>query len=446
MSYQQDTMERVRAMMAPANPVPARKMHGSARAVPDLPGPQTTLNWILAQPPTEAKLGPEPRAPRHGDPQLRSGRQGKRVLAPIGAVLAVALVTGLAFALQSPHSLVHRPTAGASAAGTPTPMPKFFVELGLGLNINGGVIAVVHDSQTGNQLSQVRVPGVFGTNPNITADGSDRTYIINATVPSSNGSNGLTALYRLRLAADGRSEKLTRLPVNILPAGSYDTVDGIAVSPDGTSLAVGLQLYNSAPGNSLNSRGEIALYSLTGGPTRTWTAPGDATAAPWSLVWIGGSKLAFVWQDQLKGSNAYFFTGRSQIRVLDTSAPGHDLLASHVLLKGGGKLGFIQSAGVGPDGSPINVAAFRVTSIGGKGTATVLLAQVSPNGTVTKTFVTYTRPYNGLEQEGAVTAPCQVLATDATGEHNVASCPANGRIDNGTFTSLPGIRIGAAAW
>jgi hypothetical protein len=77
----------------------------------------------------------------------------------------------------------------------------------------------------------------------------------------------------------------------------------------------------------------------------------------------------------------------------------------------------------------------------------VLLAQVSPHGTVTKTVATYTTSYNGLQQEGAVTAPCQVLATDATGQHNVASCPANGRIGNRAFTLLQrGSRYGAAAW
>jgi hypothetical protein len=435
------SIDRVRFIMAPANPVPSYS--AVPRPAADRRVEDATLNWILAQPPAEARSQPRTLGP--ASQQQRPGRPW-RVLAPVGAGLAVAgLVTGLTVALQSPKPLVHRPAAGAPAGGTSTPMPRFFVELGLN-SYDGTVFAAVHDSQTGQQLSQIKVPGVFGTNPNIAADGSDRTFIINATRPTPNGKNGVTALYRLHLAADGRSEKLTRLPVNLLPAGSNDTVDGIAVSPDGRELAVALQIYNSAS-NGLTSRGEVRLYSLTGGPTRTWTAPGDVPAMPWDPVWIGGSKLAFVWQDQLKGSAVYFFTGRSQIRVLDTSAPGHDLLASHVLLKGGGKLGFIQSAGVGPDGSPINVAAFQVTSVGGKGTATVLLAQVSPNGTVTKTFVTYTKSYNGLQQEGAVTAPCQVLATDATGQHNVASCPADGRIDNGTFTMLQrDSRFGAAAW
>ena len=123
--------------------------------------------------------------------------------------------------------------------------------------------------------------------------------------------------------------------------------------------------------------------------------------------------------------------------MLNTSAPGHNLLASSdVLLKGGGHLGFIQAAGVGADGSPINVATVRVTSIGGSGTATMLLAEVSPSGTVIKTFVTFTKSYTGLQEEGAVSSPCQVIATDATGQHTLAYCSAFGRIDNGTFTPL----------
>jgi hypothetical protein len=102
---------------------------------------------------------------------------------------------------------------------------------------------------------------------------------------------------------------------------------------------------------SVTSRGEIALYSLTGGPTRVWAAPSDVPALPWDPAWISQSNLAFVWQDKLRGSEAVFVTGRSQIRVLDTTAPGKNLLASSVLMSGGGQLGFIQTASVGPGGS-----------------------------------------------------------------------------------------------
>jgi hypothetical protein len=310
-------------------------------------------------------------------------------------------------------------------------MPRYYVTLSGGYR---DLIAAVHDSQTGGVLSEVTVPGIMGVYPNIAADGSDRSYVLTGTLQTRHDGKAVPAFYRLEVSADGRSEALTKLPVNVQPVGRDVVVDSIAVSPDGSELAV-LHISDSASSN-LDMRGEIVLYSLTGGPTRIWTAPGDRPALLTNLNWISKNQLAFVWQDQLRGSATYFFTGRSQIRVLDTSAPGHDLLASRVLLTGGSNMGFIQSAEVGANGSPINVATFRVTSIGGSGTATMLLAQVSPSGAVNKAFATYTRTYSGLPQEGTVTTPCQVLATDTTGEHMLATCPGFGRIDHGVFTPL----------
>ena len=415
MSYH-DAIDRVRSIMAAANPVPDDAHEGSAAD----PRGLETLNRVLAQPPDHAGQARPRRPPA-------ANRRVKRVIAPLGACLAVAgLVTGLTLVAQSPKAPVHRPATGAPTAaqqGT----PRYYVMLSSG-GLSGNLLAAVHSSQTGRVLSRIRVPGAFSILPSIAADGSDRSYIITSTL------QGVTALYRLRVSAGGRSEKLARLPVNLPLAGSNHVIDSTAVSPDGRELAVALQRTRS-PGN-LDSRGEIVVHSLTGGPTRTWTAPGDVPALPFSLDWISKNQLAFTWQDQLKGSATYFFTGRSQIRVLDTSAPGRDLLASRVLLNGGGKLGFIQSASVGPDGSPINVATFRVTSIGGSGTASMLLAQVSPSRAVNKTFAAYTRTYSGLPQEGTVTTPCQVLATDATGQHTLATCPYFGRIDDGVFTQL----------
>lgn len=425
MNYQHDTIDRVRSLMAPANPVPGNAAAGSAD---DRQGLET-LSRILSQLPGEAVQARPHRRPA-------ANRRVNRVIAPLTAGLAVAgLVTGLALVAQSPKAPVHPSAAGApTASGVPTAAdqgtPRYYVTLS---GSSGSMLAAVHDSQTGGVLSQIHVPGPPGVYPNIAAEGSDLSYVLTGTLQERHG-RAVPALYRLQVSAGGRSETLTRLPVNVQPVGPDDVLDSIAVSPDGSELAVALQISHGA--STLDMRGEIVLYSLTGGSKRTWTAPGDVPAIPVDLNWIGKSQLAFVWQDQLKGSGNYFFTGRSQIRVLDTSASGHDLLASRVLLQGGGKLGFIQSAAVGPDGSPIDVATFRVTSIGGSGTATMLLAQVSPSGAVTKTLATYTRSYSGLPQEGTVTTPCQVLATDTTGQHTLATCPAFGRIDNGVFTPL----------
>jgi hypothetical protein len=426
MNYQHDTIDRVRSIMAPANPVARDAATGSAA---DRQGLET-LRRVLAQPPEKAA-----RARQHGKPA--ENRRAWRVTAPAAAAVAIGgLAIGLTLVAQSPKAHLRPPATGApTAAGQG--MPGYYVTLSL---LTQNMIAAVHDSRTGRVLSQIRVPGARGVYPNIAADGADRSYVLTGTVahPTQQEWRHGTAepvFYRLRVSADGRSETLTRLSVNVQPLGSGDVLTGMAVSPGSSELALALETSNSRS-SSLNFRGEIVLYSLTGGPSRTWTAPGDQPALPVDLNWISKSHLAFVWQDQLTGSGAYFFTGRSQIRVLDTSAPGHDLLASRVLLTGGGKLGFIQTAEVGPDGSPITVATFRVTSVGGSGTATMLLAQVAPNGAVEKTFATYTRSYSGLPQEGAITTPCRVLATDATGRYTLTTCPGFGRIANATLTPL----------
>jgi hypothetical protein len=425
MNYQHDTIERVRSIMAPANPVPGDAAADSAAVGESL----DTFNWVLAQPPERAGRARQPGRPAQN-------RRSWRVIAPAGAAVAVAaLVAGLTLVGQSPKAHVHPSAIGAPTAASQG-MPEYYVTLSL---LSQTMSAVVHDAATGQVLSQIQVPGARGVAPNIVADGSDRSYVLTGTVvyPTVHGwdeGKAEPAFYRLRVAADGRSEKLTRLPVNVQPMSDRTAVlTGMALSPDGSELALAVE--TSAQSN-LRGRGQIAVYSLTGGPARTWTAPGDQGASPMDPNWISKSRLAFVWQDHLTGSGDYFYTGRSQIRVLDTSAPGQDLLASRVLLTGGGKLGFIQTAAVGPGGTPITVATFRVTSVGGRGTATMLLAQVAPNGTVAKTFVTYTSSYSGLPQEGAVTTPCRVVATDATGQYTLATCPGFGRIANGTLTPL----------
>lgn len=426
MNYQHDTIDRVRSIMAPANPVPRDAAIGRAA---DRRGLET-LNRVLAQPPEKAARARQPGRPGEN-------RRIWRVIAPVGATAAVAgLAIGLTLVAQSPKAPVHPPATGAPTAADQG-MPRYYVTLA---DLSPTLLVAVHDSQTGRVLSHISVPGSLGNYREIAADGSDRSYVFTGTflpptMQELRAGTAVPALYRLRVSADGRSETVTRLPVKVQPLARDEALTGMAVSPDGTELALAVETSNSLSGN-LTTRGEIVLYSLTGGPTRTWTAPGDRPALPAGLNWISKSELAFVWQDRLRGSANYFFTGRSQIRVLDTSAPGHNMLASRVLLTGGGKLGFIQTAAIGPDGAPITVGTFRVSSVGGSGTATMLLAQVAPTGAVEKTFVTYTKSYSGLPQEGAITTPCRVVATDATGQHTLTTCSAFGRIDNGTLSPL----------
>lgn len=435
MKYGQDTVDRVRSIMAPGNPVPGDVLSGSQRD----PRRQETHDRILAAAWTDPAAPPRPAGA--GDPggwRPRGGRAG-RVIAPVAAGLAVAgLVTGLTLAAGSPAP-VRRPATGAPASDQG--MPRFYVTL-TSPGQSGRIYAQIHASQTGQVLSQVRA-GFLGSGMGISADQSDRAFVIDAA--AKDATHARIVLYLLRVSADGHSTTLTRLPPVLLPPRSPDVVDGIAISPDGTKLAIALQI-NQNP-NVVNPRGEIVVYSLAGGPTQTWTAPGDK-AVPWNPAWTGGSRyLTFVWQDQLTGTQ-WFFAGRSQVRRLDTAAPGRNLLASQVLVTGGGPVGYIQAASAGPGDAPIIAAVFQVPPTGTSGTAHMRLVALSAaTGAVTQVFARYAARYAGQVQEGTAVAGCQVLGADPTGQHTLTYCPDLARIDHGVLTPLPpDPGVFAAAW
>jgi hypothetical protein len=333
----------------------------------------------------------------------------------------------------------------ASAAGAGG-MPRFYVTL----QMQGAITYIeadVHSSQSGQVLSTRRVgyPGM--SNFGITADGaSGRSFLIYGAASAYAGKSAVH-VWRLTLPADGTSTSVRELPLVLLPDGSNDVVDGIAVSPDGTKLAVALQLGQKDSGRVLNPHMEMLVYPLNGGgATQTWTAPNDVAVA-WNPVWTSPSDLTFVWEDHLVGS-VNFFTNRSQIRVLDTARPSRDLLSSQVIATGGGRTGIIQSAEAGPGDSPVIAATFSdATAANGSGTATMKLVNLSPGGTVSAVYSSSQISYRNRAQMVTVDTTCQVLAADASGQHMLAYCPSFGRIDNGKFTELPGM-AGApdAAW
>jgi hypothetical protein len=425
--YGQDTVDRVRSIMGPGNPVPASGPVDRGTGAHSHEAWQEAHDKILAlvQDGTTTYAPVRPPSTRRWPPVSPRVR---RLAAPLAAGLSVVgLAAGLTLAGQT---TVHRPATGAPADATKG-MPGIYVTLSQQRHLSPHILAEVHDSLTGRVLSRVSV-GLLGDGMGISADHTGRNFAIDATTA---GRHPVVGLFLLHVSANGHSTKVTRLPINLTTPGSQNVVDGIALSPDGTRLAVALQI--PAKGNALDPRGEILVYSLAGGPTQTWTAPGDP-GLPSDPAWTGGSrKLTFVWQDHLRGS-ASFFTGRSQVRVLDTAAPGRRLLASHVIVAGGGQLGFIQAAAAGPGGSPIIAALFKVPSGGTTGTAHVRLVALSgTTSAVTHVFAHHANPYSGQMQEAKAVGRCQVVGTDGSGEHTLAYCPDLGRIDNGVFTLLP---------
>jgi hypothetical protein len=149
-----------------------------------------------------------------------------------------------------------------------------------------------------------------------------------------------TVFFRLTFDPQAGAARLTSLTV----PGTIHSADlaGLAVSPDGTRLALDL-------------RQSVEVVTLATGAARTWTWPGSGWIGNWKpfgqiFSWTsGGRYLAF----QQWGGNR---TPAVHILLLDTTAPGTSLAAARVILTfPGGPRGISVTGNtfLTPDGSRV---------------------------------------------------------------------------------------------
>ena len=123
-----------------------------------------------------------------------------------------------------------------------------------------------------------------GTVVAVTAAGDDRTFVL--------GEQGrdrkAVTFYRFRLNASGQPGALTRLPMSVADG---KTMTGVALSPDGTQIAIAI-----APGGGIQ---QVRLYPVGGASIRTWSATGGTIGDPFdirSLSWATSQRtLAVNW-------------------------------------------------------------------------------------------------------------------------------------------------------
>jgi hypothetical protein len=257
----------------------------------------------LAQPETIRPL-------RDPAPQRRT--TAIRWLAPVMAMVAVA---GIAVGV----TLAGRATSGPAPAAAGH--PQIYVTASYrdlyprhrrGTGVDGAdaleAFATVRDAATRATLTSVRLwvnhrqKGAGGgiaiySLTSITAARDDRTF----AVLDENG------IFLLRVAANGRSARLTRVPVSL----SSNAV--AAISPDGSRIAIE-DYYCSGRCAEMT---RIRIVSVVTGAGRTWTGPMNG---PSTLAWTGnGRQVMFLW-----GNGGWFpSTG---YRLLDADAPPGGLL------------------------------------------------------------------------------------------------------------------------
>ncbi len=357
------------------------------------------------------------------------------------------LVTGLTAAHKA---AAHKPAVSGSA---PASLPRFYVTTSSAPG-GRGIQAVVRASASGRVTGTVPVPSAIpvewadsgGTF--VTAAADDRSFIIGVQGGQEPTKIGLDLrLFRFAISAAGKPGHLTELA----PAPMRnETTEGIALSPDGKLLAVSLQ-NDSSP----DPVGAIQVLNLATGAIRTWTAPARSVYIPGPPSWADGSRvIAFTW---LRSTQSGLMSAPRGIRLLDTAAPGDNLVAGTVIVpRGVVAAGSIVSALITPDGRDVIVVTWRdLTPRASTHTVVVQFAELQAStGRLVRLLRTETARY---DQVSVVTAEDSlgVLSLGSQGRYALVQGVKFGWLDVGgpdlgRFTPLPAVPAGQyvnfAAW
>ncbi|HTR90269.1 MAG TPA: hypothetical protein VMI73_00835 [Trebonia sp.] len=254
---------------------------------------------------------------------------------PLAAAAAIAAVALSLAAVRHDNTLPGKPSPPAIETQG---IPRYFVAIEqVPLLGSAPKALIVGDDQTGAVVATVPAPrGV--TLGRVVGLADDRTFLVTG-VAGDASSNWKAIWYLLRIApGTAHPYQLTKMPGSVV----YGT--DFAVSPDGTELAV-----ESSPSLHLT---KLTVVSLASGKTlRNWTTTTAIQLAPAAadLSWLSdGKHVTF----------GAVYTTSMQVRTLDVTAPGADLLAdSRVLvtipLSGAGAC---ETAQATPDGGIVACA------------------------------------------------------------------------------------------
>ncbi len=388
-------------------------------------------------------------------PPARRRPAAVRWLAPVAAVIAViGVITGVSLA-DRPQG--HR-SAGQQSPVPPEPagsMPPYYVTLALG-NPNT-TTALVRDSATGAVLAMAPVPTLVTSNgtqsPLITAAGDDRTFVItelgqepagkatrtiqlgNHTTQVPANWERLAKFYLLRVAANGRSASVTRLPIGL--PGNLGVTD-VALSPDGSMLAIGAQSCQMADGTLHCRYSGIRVITLATGAARNWTSQVPGT--PDTLSWAGNGHLAFHWLSP-RSYGGY--------RLLNVTGAGGNLLAAPAIASPAATpTHSVPQALITPDGRAVITSTVRNIPEGnGRDTVVAQIVELDARTgqllqvlhTATERGVTTREDVPGQPSVSEFDQDCRVLALGPTGVQALAECFGFGRLDGDRFTPLPGV-------
>ncbi|HEY3735669.1 MAG TPA: hypothetical protein VGL63_17330 [Streptosporangiaceae bacterium] len=361
------------------------------------------------------------------------------LFAPVAAALAVvAVVTGLN--VLTGRAVAPRPSTGSVVPGQSLTggVPRYYVDL----NYNGQ--DVVRSVATGAVTATV--PVRFG-NQGGTAAGTS----VGGAFYIAGFQGNDEKIYRFKLTSAGKVSGLATVKGSGALGGQ---IDAMAVSPDGTKLAVAVD-------QGALTADSLTVISLPSGVRRSWqgglTMRSYETFTITSLSWMPGSqKLVFsaLWcsgfhsgRQVCQGSVHSVVRQLTEVRSLDLSGGGSGLGHSSVLLGQSAHAPFIAAASITPDGSTITAVVLS-------GPAKYSSPGTVPDHLAVRQFATTTgNLVRTLYQRATGPTAGWLLSPDASGQHFLLSGAAvynggdgppalqdkgfNGRISNGTLINLP---------
>lgn len=362
---------------------------------------------------------------RHLPPRRRAA--AARFLAPVAAMVAVAAVA-IAGAVVA-RTLPHRGAAPAPAApelvrsGT---LPRFYVLTYMTFEGTKPVTyAAVHSSATGKTLARVVLPTQvyqgMASSPSITGADNDRTFVVWPTYMAT--VHNTIWLNRLQVSPDGRSIKVTRLPLHV---PSTLGVDDMTLSPDGTRLAMTAQW---GCGQHRCQYAGIRVVDLATGAVTVWST--RSNGGPFNGFWAGARAVSFEWQPSAHGQAAGY-------RVLPLSSAHADLLRVSQPIPGPPTEpnGYVPRALMTPDGKTVITSeVVPVTHLLYRATVARIVALNARTGHLERTL--YTVSTN--DQSEILDQQCNVLSLGPGGRHPLVDCFSKlGALVDGQIVSLPG--------
>jgi hypothetical protein len=237
--------------------------------------------------------------------RARSPRHWSGWLVPVAAAVAVIAVAATLVAVRTvsgpaPHGESQSGPATSGGVADPDQVPAYYAMIGKPTTVAPADVTIA-ETATGKALFTIKPPKNTSF-ANVTAAADDRTFVVSVAPFGTRGPVQATLSWDLlRISPGATSYTLRRLSIPAMPPNTL--LGGLALSPDGTELAV--MFHSNTAAALIEGTATLSVYSVASGQAlHTWQsvskqsleAIGANSDPSGTVTWLAnGHGLAFVW-------------------------------------------------------------------------------------------------------------------------------------------------------